>query len=117
MSHRLTGTGFQRVFRYCAWVVTAVGIFVLLMPTPLFDAVRNTAAGDAALRVMGAVLGIMGAPAALIIWFGMLIFLFQEDRSTRGTKVLWFIVFFLTACFGSTAYFFSVYRKQIEQPC
>jgi hypothetical protein len=65
-------------------------------------------------QALGAVFGVVGAGASLIIWFGMVVFCVCEDRSTFGTKIFWFILFFALAWFGAATYFFKVYRKQVD---
>jgi len=64
--------------------------------------------------VLGGALGVAGALASLIIWFGMVAFCLREDRSPLSTKIFWFILFFATGSFGAAAYFFMVYRKQVQ---
>jgi hypothetical protein len=49
--------------------------------------------------------------AGIVIFLGMLAHLFLLDRSSW--KLLWLILFLFTACFGSSIYFFAVYRNQI----
>jgi heme/copper-type cytochrome/quinol oxidase subunit 2 len=44
----------------------------------------------------------------------MAVFCVMEDSSRVGTKIFWFVLFFTTACFGAAAYFFWVYRKQVQ---
>lgn len=67
-----------------------------------------------ALQVFGGGLGVIGALASLIIWFGMVGFCLREDKSSVTAKTFWFVLFFLTAWFGSSIYFFRVYRKQVR---
>jgi hypothetical protein len=56
--------------------------------------------------------GVISVVAILATWVGMWIYLFARDDSSFGTKAFWFIVFFLTAWFGSILYFFFVYKQQ-----
>jgi hypothetical protein len=87
---------------------------MLFMLSPWFQQTEAVPQARLALQVFGGALGLVGAPASLIIWFGMAVFCVREDRSRLSTKIFWFVLFFATAWFGSAAYFFSVYRKQVE---
>jgi len=66
-------------------------------------------------RIAGACLGGVGAFAVLIIFFGMLLYLFRCDRSSTRMKILWLFIFFLTAWFGSSLYFFVAYQRQVPR--
>jgi len=101
------------LFLYSSWVVVAVGLFFVFMATPWFRELQNRESALLILRGIGGILGILGAPASLVLLIGMAIFCVREDRSTVGVKVVWFLIFFSTACFGAAAYFFTVYRRQI----
>jgi hypothetical protein len=67
---------------------------------------RCVAEGDIALRVLGGALGIVGSPASIVLWFGMMAFCVFEDPSPVRHKILGFLLFFATASFGLVAYFF-----------
>lgn len=113
MSSWLVSKKTYTLFSYSAWVVIFIMIFMIFLLTPFFHQIDAVAKGDIFLRIFGGVLGFVGAPASLIIFLGMTIFCVREDRSSVGTKMLWFIFFFVTAWFGSVVYFFSVYRKRV----
>jgi hypothetical protein len=102
------------LFSYSSWAVVCMGIFMIFMLTPWFQQIEALPRGDLFLRILGAPLGVIGAPASLIIWFGMIAFCLREDISPTSNKVFWFIVFFTAAWFGATAYFFAVYNKQLR---
>lgn len=102
----------RTLFLYSSWAVVWMGIFVIFMLTPWFRQIDALPKGDLVLRVLGGVSGIVGSPASIVLWFGMVFFCLFEDRSSVSRKVLWFLLFFATASFGSAAYFFKVYRKQ-----
>jgi hypothetical protein len=91
-----------------------MGLFMAFMLTPWFSQIAATPGGLLTLRVLGGALGVFGAPASLIILFGMMEFCAREDNSPSGTKVLWFVFFFFTAPFGTAVYFFSVYRNRVR---
>ena len=103
-----------KLFLYSAWTVVCMGIFMAFMATPWFWQIDSFRPGDLILRVLGGASGIAGAPAALILWIGMAEFCLRHDKSPTGNKILWFTVFFATACFGSALYFFVVYRKRVR---
>jgi hypothetical protein len=91
-----------------------MGIFMLFLVSPWFKDVQALPKANLALEVLGGTLGVVGAVAAIVIWFGMLTFCFCEDDSPLRAKILWVFLFFVAAWFGSAAYFFRVYRKQIQ---
>jgi hypothetical protein len=67
------------------------------------------------LNISGALLGILGACAAIWLWVGMCWYWVQLDHSTRRSKILWFLALLLTNWVGATAYYFLVYRRA-ERP-
>lgn len=103
-----------KLFLYSAWIVVCMGVFMAFMLTPWFRQIDSFRAGDLILPVLGGTAGVAGAPAALILLFGMAEFCLREDKSPIGDKILWFIAFFFTACFGAALYFFVVYRKRVR---
>jgi len=115
MAQWLRSNKANKLFLYSAWVVVCVGIFFIFMMTPWFDRIDKVPRCDFLLRILGGALGVVGAPASLILLFGMAVFCLREDRSPIGAKILWFVLFLATACFGAAVYFFRVYRKQVQQ--
>jgi hypothetical protein len=113
MSRWLRSNKARTLFLYSSWAVLWMGVFVIFMLTPWFRQIDALPKGDTVLRVLGGALGIVGSPASIVLWFGMVVFCLFEDRSPVSHKVLWFLLFFATASFGSAAYFFRVYRKQV----
>ena len=87
---------------------------MLFLISPWFEGVQALPKAKLALEVLGGTLGVVGAPASLVIWFGMITFCLREDDSRRSTKIFWLVLFFVIAWFGSAAYFFRVYRKQVQ---
>jgi hypothetical protein len=92
-----------------------MGFFMIFMLTPWFQQIEIHPPGMIALRVVGGAIGVIGAPAALFILFGMAVFCVFEDGSSFGVKMLWFVLFLMTACFGAVVYFFMVYKRQVEE--
>jgi hypothetical protein len=103
------------LFSYGAWTVVCLGVFMVFMLTPWFQQVDALPGGDYLLRVLGGVLGLLGAPGGLILWFGMVVFCALEDRfSSLSAKIFWFALFFTASFLGAAVYFFTVYRKQVQ---
>jgi hypothetical protein len=113
MAQWLRSNKARTLFAYSSWAVVCVGLFMIFMWSPWFQQFETMPRGEIILRVLGGAVGIVGAPASLVIWFGMVVFCVREDRSPARVKVLWFVLFFTTAIFGAAAYFFKVYRKQV----
>lgn len=103
----------QRIFAWSSWIVLLLGLFFLLMWSPWFAQLEAEPSGEAALRLLGGILGVVGAPALLVIWFGMIAFCLLEDKSPVRMRILWCVLFFTTGLFGAVLYFFRVYRKQV----
>lgn len=103
-----------KLFLYSAWIVVCMGIFMAFMWTPWFQQIELSRAGDIILRVLVAPLAVAGPFAALILLFGMVEFCLRHDKSPASDKILWFIAFFFTACFGAALYFFVIYRKRVR---
>jgi len=91
-----------------------MGLFMLFILSPWFKWFESIPRGTFAAQVLGGALGVVGALASVIIWFGMMAFCLFEDRSPLSTKIFWFILFFATGWFGAAAYFFIVYRGQVQ---
>jgi hypothetical protein len=51
----------------------------------------------------------------MVMLFAMTSACLRDSTSSTGDKLLWCIVFFATACFGSAVYFFSAYRPQVRR--
>ncbi len=113
MSRWLVSDRARAVSFYSSWAVVCMGIFIVFMLTPWFQQIETLPKGKMLLQALGGTVGILGAPASLIILFGMAVFCVREDGSQLRTKIFWFVLFLTTACFGAAAYFFRVYRKQV----
>jgi hypothetical protein len=57
----------------------------------------------------------LAIPSILLIFFGMAIYCAYMDDRSIGTKALWFALFLTTGPIGSTAYYFTVYRRHIQR--
>ncbi len=92
-----------------------MGLFLIFMLTPWFDSLETATYGRLLLGLLGGGLGILGTPLCLFLWLGMIFFCLNDDRSPIVDRILWLAVFFTTAFFGAAAYFFMVYRKQVQE--
>ena len=115
MSKWLRSNRIRALFSYSSWAVVCLGGFMVFMLSPWFQQIEAMPRGELFLRILGGAVGVVGAPAGLIIWFGMVAFCACEDRSPVSAKIFWFVLFFTTAFFGAAAYFFRVYRKQVQR--
>ena len=115
MAEWLRSNKLRTVFFYSSWVVVCVGLLMLFVLSPWFQRVEALPRDTLVLQVLGGALGVVGALASLIIWFGMVSFCLLEDRSALSTRFFWLILFFATAWFEAAAYFFVVYRNQVQR--
>jgi hypothetical protein len=101
--------GYTLFERSARWTI-AFGVFSVLA-IPASELLRNVGVGLIPFEVFVACLVVAGCAAGLTIFLGMFADLLLNDHSPR--KLLWATVFLLTAWFGSTVYFYGVYRKQM----
>ena len=107
----LCGRRAQSAFSFSAWWSVALGVTIAVFFW-MQDESANSAARSA-LPVLLGCLGLVGSVAGLVIFFGMLAYLLKCDPSGRGWKAFWLFVFLVSCCFGSSLYFFAVYKKQV----
>jgi hypothetical protein len=88
-----------------------LALIAVIALTPMYDAITANATTRLGFQVIGGFVGVLSSVAGIVIFLGMLAHLFLLDRSSW--KLLWLILFLFTACFGSSIYFFAVYRNQI----
>jgi hypothetical protein len=108
----ITGRRTQTLLLFCAWWIVLLAIFLVLV-WPAYDLIAAHPLELLAIRIIGGFLGVVGSIAAVAISFGMLWYLVRYDRASVKSRVIWFMIFGLTFFFGSTAYFFAVYRRQV----
>jgi len=101
------------LFSCSAWVVVSWGVLIILSLALWGQETRTFQSENLIETVLGITFILGSALAFLIMIFGMAIYCACKDRSSAGAKILWFIFFFFTAPFGSTVYFFAVYRKMV----
>ena len=104
----------HKVFQFCSWMCVSLMCFFAFLASPLFALADTSHIADIALRFLGTILGIAGAPAALLLIFGMAIDCIREERLTHAAKTIWFIAFITTAFLGASMYFFFVYAKRFN---
>lgn len=100
------------LLRFSAWWT-----LVYSAPLVVYLLIRGEAVGHPTgwfFQSVFGVLGLISALAAMTIMLGMLTYLFMCDGSPVRKKFFWLIVFFWTAFFGTSIYFFSVYKKQFS---
>jgi hypothetical protein len=99
------------LFSYAA-VATTI-LFVLSVIANVMLAYHGTIPIPEALpfKIFGALLGVVGASAALWLWVGMCWYWLKLDHSSRRSKVLWLVMLLLGNWVGATVYYFSVYRR------
>ena len=115
MSEFLRSSNALKLFRYSSWIIVGWGVVILFMLSPLYHLAETQTWSNVVVHVLLSPLAFLAAPACLVILFGMAIFCVREDRSPVGAKMLWFILFLTTACFGAAVYFFTVYRRQVRE--
>jgi hypothetical protein len=97
------------VFRHGCMLPLALVVLVAL--TPVYDTLTSNALPRIAFQTIGACVGVAGAIAGIVIFLGMLAYLLLLHRSSW--KLPWLVVFLFTGWFGSSIYFFVVYRTQV----
>jgi hypothetical protein len=100
-----------RTFLYAAWCMVPLALVVLIALTPMYDVLIANPLVRGGFQIVSGLIGAIGAVAGIVIFLGMPAYLFFLDQ--RSWKLLWLIVFLFSACFGSSIYFFTVYRKQV----
>ena len=99
------------LFRYAAWSMIPLAIVFLIALTPAYDAIMSNIVQRIAFQIVSGCIAAIGTLAAMVLFLGMLGYLLFLDQSSW--KLLWLITFFFTAWFGSSLYFFTVYKKQV----
>jgi hypothetical protein len=72
----------------------------------------GTDAGDVALIVAGAIIGL----ALIILWIAAAVSILRSDRYTGGGKFLWFIVIIAFPFLGCLGWFFAGRKAQLVKP-
>ena len=98
-------------FGFVAWwtliVPTSIFIYMWIKNISELTSPMGTIVGDGF-----AVLTAITMIAFLANYIGMWIYLFSCDETERRYKILWAILFFLTAPIATIPYFFLVYRGE-----
>jgi hypothetical protein len=89
--------------------------FALSLAAPWVRDFLNSSSANELMGDLFFALVVLTIPCSLIVSFGMAIFCAFTDHSPVGTKVGWFLLFFVTWPFGSMVYFFRVYRLHIKK--
>jgi ABC-type siderophore export system fused ATPase/permease subunit len=88
-----------------------MGILVLFALSPGYDSLGALAKTQLFVQVLSTGIWVLGTVAGMLLFLGMLAYLFMLDPSSW--KLLWLVVFLFTGPFGSSFYFFRVYRRQV----
>jgi hypothetical protein len=92
-----------------------MAVLVLIALTPAYETFTSTTLlARVGLQVLSACIWVIGTVCGMVLFLGMLAYLLVLD--TSSWKLVWLIIFLFTACFGSSIYFFLVYRKQVFRP-
>jgi hypothetical protein len=62
-------------------------------------------------EILGTVVGVTGASAALYLWIGMGWYWLRLDHSPSFAKNFWFVTSLLLNWVGAIVYYFAVYRR------
>jgi NADH:ubiquinone oxidoreductase subunit 4 (subunit M) len=85
-------------------------VFLIIM-TPLYEPIVSDATSLIAFQIISGCVGVLGAIAGMVIFFGMFAYLFLCDG--RSSKLLWAAFFLLTGCFGSAIYFLAACQRPV----
>jgi hypothetical protein len=101
------------MFSYSAVVTTILLVIGLSANVILVYRGKIPMLESLSFQIVGAVVGAVGAAAALWLWVGMFWYWVQLDRSSSRSKICWFLVLLLGNWVGATVYYFIVYRKAV----
>jgi hypothetical protein len=85
---------------------------IIVAMTPVYDALMAYISTRVVFQILSACIGVIGTLAGIALILSMLAYLFVLDRTSW--KFPWLVIFLFTACFGSSVYFFLVYRRQLS---
>lgn len=103
------------IFSYSAWTIVGWAVIIVFMVSPMYSLAETHLWSNVLVHVIFSPIAFLAVPACLVILVGMAVFCAREDDSPKGTKILWYILFLSTACFGAAIYFFAVYRKRVQE--
>ncbi len=66
-------------------------------------------------EVVGSLVGIVGALAALYLWIGMGLYWLRLDHSSSVAKRLWFVALVALNWVGAIVYYLAVYRRAVSR--
>ena len=108
----LCGPKAYNAFTFSAWFLIVLLVFFTWYFTIGEDI--STHFMRVILPVILGCLGLVGSPAGLLLFVGMLAYLLKCDHLPRNKKTLWLIAFFMGWGLSAAIYFFAVYRKQVR---
>lgn len=99
-------------FSSAAWISVFLGVCVLV--AVITGKEYTSPPFENLLLVISAFVSIgLLALAMLMITLGMVVYCIGRERKSAMAKAAWLLLFFFTAPFGPTLYFFCVYRKKV----
>lgn len=111
----LESNAVSMLFLCSAIELTMLFAYAAVIAIPAARQFFNSSSANNVFGILFAALLLIGMPASVIISFGLAIFCACLDSSSRGTKVLWFLLFFGTWPIGSMFYYFIRYRSVIKR--
>ena len=110
-THWLQQPRFKMLFAVSATVSTS--LLVLGVIANLMLAYRGGlfAQEGALADVLGVIVGVTGATAAIYLWIGMGWYWLRLDRSASSAKRFWFLILLLLNWIGAIVYYLAVYRR------
>jgi hypothetical protein len=99
------------LFSYAAVVTTIILVIGVIANVMLADRGTIWVPETLPFKIVGVVVGAVGASAALWLWVGMCWYWAQLDQSSRRSRIFWFVMLLLGNWAGATAYYFLVYRR------
>ena len=99
------------LFSYAAVVTTIIFVIGVIANVMLAKRGAIWVPENLPFQIAGAVVAAVGASAGLWLWVGMCWYWVQLDRSSRRSRIFWFVMLLLGNWAGATVYYFLVYRR------
>ena len=99
------------LFSYAAVITTIIFVLGLIANVMLVYNGAIPKLESLPFKIVGTVVGGVGASAALWLWVVMCWYWLQLDHSSRRSKIFWFVMLLVGNWAGATAYYFLVYSR------
>lgn len=93
-----------------ASIFVVCSAFTLALVPVLFGRVQR--GGSFAYQAFWGSVGVVGAPATILLWVGMWKYWAQVDDAGRWAKRFWFLILLVGLWYGSVLYCYLVYLPQ-----